>query len=40
MFYDSKFNQDISKWTIKTPARTTHMYLNCSIEEQYKAVIK
>ena len=35
-FTYSKFNQDISKWKINKDCDTSHMFIECSIEEEYK----
>jgi hypothetical protein len=36
MFYDSKFDGDISKWQINNDCATAHMFTNCVIRREYK----
>ena len=40
MFYDSKFNGDISKWDVSNVTNNEHIFDNCPIEEKYKPKFK
>ena len=36
MFYQGKFNQDISNWKIRPDCNIAYMFFECPIKEEYK----
>ena len=40
MFYNSKFNQDISNWNTNNVKRTQQIFDDCPIKDSYKPNFK